>query len=331
MYALLAFTISGSAYFFITKNWKWWVMFSTAAIYTHHFGLFSLFGQGIWMVGEITVFHRRKKIFKAMSSFWPFAMVGLLYVPWVYPMYLQTSRVQGAGFWLSVPTIKEGLNLLYRFVIGGVRQEYQTYLWILAGALLIGKDWRTIWKKWLKILVVFLTPVFLAWGASYLITPVFYDRYLLSVLVGMTVLLGLGTRKWAIPVLAILLGFYGWGSYQEFIHPAKRPFRELANYVKAEKKDEDYLLNLNGKAHHIWESQYYGIGAPIYTPDGPLPLYVGTAQMKPEDTIERLPEIKGRLGTIASEPPTTISLPGWRQTDVVKFGDLNFIWWEKVL
>jgi len=47
-----------------------------------------------------------------------------------------------------------------------------------------------------------------------------------------------------------------------------------------------------GAAHHLWESKYYGIFGPIYTPDGPLPLYVGTAQMTEEDTIDNLPEVE---------------------------------------
>lgn len=50
-------------------------------------------------------------------------------------------------------------------------------------------------------------------------------------------------------------------------------------------------IKQNGRAHYLWESKYYGLKAPIYAPSGPLPLYVGTAQMTAEDTISHWEQI----------------------------------------
>lgn len=86
------------------------------------------------------------------------------------------------------------------------------------------------------------------------------------------------------------------------------------------------MLNHNGKAHHLWESKYYGIEAPIYTPHGPLPLYVGTAQMGPEDTITEIPQAR-RLGVISSDPVGEVVLPEpWTLSEVVEFGELKVLW-----
>ncbi|OGD71273.1 hypothetical protein A3D09_01730 [Candidatus Collierbacteria bacterium RIFCSPHIGHO2_02_FULL_49_10] len=137
-----------------------------------------------------------------------------------------------------------------------------------------------------------------------------------------------GTRKQFVWVGLILLLLYGYASWNVFTRPTKRPFREFAAFVKTEIKPGDFLVNWNGGAHHIWETKYYGIPAPIYTPNGPLPLYVGTAQMTAEDTIDKLPD-RPRIGLIASEDPKEILLPGYKMTFVKQFGELRFVWWTK--
>ena len=327
MYALLTFTVMGSIYFFMARRWKWYVGFAVAALYTHHFALFTVVAQGLWFLFD--EFSHWKSVKAFGKHLWPFLLVVGLYVPWLYPMYLQTKRVQGAGFWLSVPKVKEVGGLILKFMVGGVTKEWWLIVGGLVTILLISKNWKRVGKKWLELVVIFLMPVVLAVGVSYLVTPIFYDRYLLSVVVGMAVLVGLGTKKKFIPVLIALVIIYGWQSFNQFTHPSKREFREMATYIKQEKTEADYLLNYNGRAHHLWESKYYGIPAPIYTPDGPLPLYVGTAQMKESDTTEGLPEIEGRLGVIASEPIETITLSGYKVVEEKQFGGLVFSWWKQ--
>jgi len=83
------------------------------------------------------------------------------------------------------------------------------------------------------------------------ITPVFYDRYLLSVVAGTTTLIFLGTRKYFGIMAVLLMLFYGLFSFELFNNPSKRPFRELASYVKEEVKEEDYLINYNIKPRDI--------------------------------------------------------------------------------
>lgn len=327
MYALLTFTVTGSVYFFVAKKWVGYVILTVMALYTHHFALFTLLAQGgcFLVKGEGL---GRGGVGGFFRCWWPFLLVGFLYLPWLYPMYWQTIRVKGGGFWLSVPSWGEGINLLYRFVTGGVVERWRGAVAGAVGLLLLGKNWQRVGKEWLGLVIIFLAPAILAFGLSYLVTPIFYDRYLLSVAVGTIILTGLGTRRWLRPGLLLLVALYGYFSWQQFTQPTKRPFRELAAYVKTEKREGDYLVNINGQAHHLWESKYYGIPAPIYTPKGPLPLYVGTAQMKEEDTIGSLPKVEGRLGAITSEAVESVSLPGYRREEDKQFGDLAIIWFK---
>jgi len=324
MYALLNFMVMGSIYFFVMRKWWGYVIFSLGALYTHHFGLFTIAGQGIWFLVHDFEWKKPRTYIKQL---WPFLVVGLGYVPWLYPMYLQITRVKGAGFWLSVPSIEEVFLLLVKFVIGGVSKDWWVAAGMLVGVVVLAKDWKKVGTKWLELATVVLAPVVFAYLVSYLVTPIFYDRYLLSVVVGIMVLIVLGTKRLAMGVVLFLILIFGAQSWQQFTHPSKRPFRELAAYVNETKREDDFLLNYNGNSHHLWESKYYGIPAPIYTPNGPLPLYVGTAQMKDGDTVDVIPRFSGRLGVIASEPIDKIELPGFVLSDYEEFGSLRFSWW----
>ncbi|OGD71062.1 hypothetical protein A3A84_00930 [Candidatus Collierbacteria bacterium RIFCSPLOWO2_01_FULL_50_23] len=325
MYALLTFTVTASTYFFISKKWSWYIIFALASLYTHHFAIFTILAQGIWfMISEFS--WRKPKMWLRQLS--PFLWIIFGYSFWLYPMYLQIQRVRGSGFWLSEPKPDDLLYLLWRFSTGGVIIWWQPIAGVLAAMLLLTKDWRRVYKDWLGLLLVFSAPIFFSYFLSKVVTPIFYDRYLLSAAVGSSVLLMAGTRKQFVWVGLILLLLYGYASWNVFTRPTKRPFREFAAFVKTEIKPGDFLVNWNGGAHHIWETKYYGIPAPIYTPNGPLPLYVGTAQMTAEDTIDKLPD-RPRIGLIASEDPKEILLPGYKMTFVKQFGELRFVWWTK--
>ena len=339
MYALLTFAVMGSIYFFVAKKWWWYVVLTLLMIYTHHFGLFTLAAEGVvflvdWWFhpGGVQGHPQGETLLKKfLKDFWPFLVILGLYLPWMYPFYLQLKRVQGSGFWLQVPKTEEVKDLLWKFVTGGVKEQWRGGVKILVGIVLLTKDWKKVWKVWWKLALVFVAPVGLSWGVSYVVTPIFYDRYLLSVVMGMMVLVGLGTRKKITLLLVVMVVIFWWQSGEGFLNPSKRPFREMAGVVKQELKTGDVLVNYNGAAHHIWESKYYGLLAPIYSPGGPLPLYVGTAQMKEGDVIYKLPVVKdGRLGVVTSEPVDKLVLPGYKRVENQQFGSLSFSWWKKI-
>src|SRR3972149_489171 len=80
------------------------------------YALFAVFGQFVWFL--VTEFH-----WKSWRTFprqlWPFVLIGALYIPWLYPFYLQIARGKGAGFWLQAPGVWEILGTLGRFATGG--------------------------------------------------------------------------------------------------------------------------------------------------------------------------------------------------------------------
>lgn len=326
MYALLSATITLTNYAFLTKKWKLYVLASVLALYTHHFAIFTIFAQGVIYV--ITQ-SKWEKISSVVKSWWPYWLIGLFYSPWLYPMYSQISRVKGSGFWLSAPKITEVLDLMWRMSLGGVEEKWRGISLAVVILLVVGKNWDKVWKPCLSLLLITLSPIFISAALSYVITPIFYDRYLLSVIPAVTTIWGLGTKKEFRAALLMLLIIYMVLSVDKFNHPTKRRFRELAGLIKTEMKVGDKLLNYNGNAHHIWESKYYGVGAPIYTPNGPLPLYVGTAQMTKNDTTGSIPKPDRRLIVISSEPTNKMKLPGFMIVKEKYLGDLGYSVWLK--
>ena len=331
MYALLAFATMGSIYFFVTKKWWPFIGITLLALYTQHFALFTVAAEVVIFLIEKIKLNKNKINFKELiKSLWPFWVIGLLYLPWVYPLYLQTTRVQDSGFWIPIPKINDFKNLVLKFIMVDGAGIWTKVSWILTVIILLLKDWKKYFDTWWKILLLLFSSAIFSFGLSFVMTPIFFDRYLLSIAVGMGVLLVLGSKKKAMPFLIILAAIYLYFSFFSFVHPNKDNFRDLADFIKTEKKSDDLLINYNGKNHRLWESKYYGLEAPIYIPEGELPLYVGTAQMVEGDKLRVLPDNPSRILVITSEKYEEVELDGpWVKYFQKEFGKLRVIYFRK--
>ena len=344
MYAILAFTSTLSMCFFVYRRKTLYILASLAALYTHHFSLFIIGFQFFWVVGEYFRKQRlhSKKIKFLWSKFKVFFFIGLGYLPWLPSMYYQTKMVS-EGFWLGKPLLKHLPELYAKFLVGtqgnfaNIRyitdfrhtEFLSASILILLVLILLLRRWQ--FKKsadWLMI--IWLTfPVLITWGLSQVVQPIFYDRYLLNCIPPLMILLGSRFRKISLPFIIIAICLLSITNYQFFTNPQKPPFRDLANFVKETRQQGDQLINGGGAAHHLFESKYYGIPAPIYTPEGPLPFYTGTALMEPEDQIETLPDAP-RLGIITSDNlDKFLELPDYQLESQHQFGKFQFLWLRK--
>ena len=115
--------------------------------------------------------------------------------------------------------------------------------------------------------------------------------------------------------------------YNYFIHPAKLPFREYSEYVKSVSEKRDYLINWNSNgSHHLWETKYYNIPAPIYSSGGgDLPYFVGTALMDKNDVVRDIPEDANTVGVVTSGNTEEVKLPNFIQNEVKEFNGLKYI------
>lgn len=321
MYAILALTSTLAVYFFLKKKRWAFILSAVAALYSHHFSLLILFWLGLWRLKE-SWGQSLKKITIGFSDFF---IVGLLYIPWLYPLYYQTSLVQG-GFWLGKPTLNVVKETIEKFLIGDGQEKLRHIAYWATLATLASRKWLKDKEKTVFLLGWFLSPLLVTYLLSQLTQPIFYDRYLLAAIPAACLLIASLKRKisWLsiLPVISCLALL----NYHYFTHPTKRPFRELATFIKTETLDLA-LVNHNARAHHLWETKYYGLKAPIYSPE-PLPFYTGIALMEEGDVINALPDEK-EIGLITSASIEEIEIPGY---DIVKerqFEGLWFVWLKR--
>lgn len=349
MYSIMSMGVAGSMYFFlrifrqderIRKRDKiGYVVFTLWALYSHHFAIFTVLMQGLWWIYEF-IFGKRvraKKMFKL------FLITGLGYVPWLYPLYKQTSMVAG-GFWLGTPTLKDLRNLIYEYLAEGVKNDnlkipmidltlYHGALYVAFALLVIRKWWKNI-KPTVFFLLWFLGPILATWFISQHFQSIFFNRYLLYTIPGAMLIFATARSKITIVPLAILVVLFGIIDYDYFTHPKKLPFRAYSEYVKSEMQSGDFLINWNSNgSHHIWETKYYGIPAPIYVSGSPsdLPFFVGTALMEEGDIITKIPQNAERVGVVTSGPLDEIDIPNYEEdpTSAKDFNGLKFVWYEK--
>ena len=324
MYSILALGVTASMYFFLKKKWVGYVLATAWALYCHHFSIFALFIQGGWFLKEFFLGKRKT----AISMFKSFVAVGVLYLPWMIPLYNQTKMV-GSGFWLGTPSLEDLGNLINEYLAEGIKSDLARPALYLVGATLLLRKWTKDIQKSLFLLTWFLGPIVLTWLVSQQFQSIFFNRYLLYAIPGAILILVSNRRKYSGIALGILLALFIIIDVDYFTHPVKRPFREMAAYVKQTKEPEDLLINWNSSSHHLWESKYYQIPAAIYVPEGELPFFVGTAQMTDEDVLKTIPPEAERIGVITSGSVDEIDLPGYTEGEVKTFSDLKFTWYQK--
>lgn len=310
MYSLLLLTSTLSIYFFLKKQKLGFILATTAALYTHHFAIFIVFWEGIWSLIK-------------KRSLLPFVFIGLLYLPWLYPLYSQTKLVAG-GFWLGKPTLKSLAEIILHFLVGMSKGIYQYLALGAIGITLLIRRWQ---KSSLFVLGWFLIPILTVFTISRFFQSIFFDRYLLIIIPAMMLLIATARRK-KFSLIFILVTIFSLiiVNYQYFLHPTKRPFRELATFIKANEPNLT-LINYNASAHHLWESKYYGLNAPIFSPQ-PLPFYTGTALMEKGDVISQLPN-EATIGVITSAPSEEVKIPNYHQIKSQSFGELSLLWMLK--
>lgn len=334
MYSILALGVTASMYFFLKimrsknvekRDMAGYVIATLWAMYSHHFAMFALMVQGLWFIREY-IFGKRKR---AMGMLKAFVFVGIGYLPWVVPLYKQVTMV-GGGFWLGTPTLKDFFELLGKYLGAGIKHKFQEIALTLTLIILVFRNWLKKPKEDLFLLSWFVGPIALTWFISQVFQSIFFDRYLLYTIPGAMLLVASKRKRLSEIIIAALVLVCIIINYHYFTHPTKLPFREMANYVKQTRQEGDFLINWNSSAHHIWETKYYGIPAPIYIPGGgELPYFVGTALMEKDDVISELPANIKRVGVVTTGPIEEIELPGYTKGKAKQLDNLKFIWYVK--
>lgn len=325
MYSILALGVTASTYFFLRRRWAPYVISAAWAMYSHHFAIFAIFLQGLWFVKEF--FWGKREVARGM--FKAFIALGVVYLPWVYPLYNQAKMV-GGGFWLGTPTVKELIGLITEYLATGINHKLAEPALYLVLATLLFRKWHKKTEKSVFLFVWFLGPIILTFLVSQVFQSIFFNRYLLYTIPAAMLLIGSERRKISNVLIPIIIILFTVIDFNYFTHPVKLPFRQLAEYVKSTQTENNFLINWNSSAHHLWETKYYGIPAPIYVPEGgELPFFVGTALMEESDIINQIPEGIKRVGVVTTGSFEEIKLAGYTEKERKEIKGLKFVWYEK--
>lgn len=329
MYSLLAMTVAGSFYFFMRSKWVLYIIFSSLALYTHHFAAFAFLVQGLWFIREI--FWGKKKV--AKQIFISFLMIGILYTPWVLPLYRQVTMVSG-GFWLGTPDLIDLRKLIYDYLAKGISHSLSQISLYIVLILVAIRIWTKDVEKNLFLIAWFLLPIITVFVISQKFQSIFFNRYILYTIPAAMTLIASNRRGFVSGALILSLIFmFLVIDIKYFYTPTKKPFKEFAELVRENKKGDDFLINWNSGAHHLWETKYYKIPAPIYIKsENDLPFFVGTALMDRSDLIKEIPtklpdKTKiNRIGAITSGDPSEVTLPGFEFSSVQTVEPLKIVW-----
>jgi len=332
MYSIMSFGVAGSMYFFLKRRLWPYVFFTLWALYSHHFAFFIILVQGIWFLYDFFSGER----YRAIKQFKAFVVVGIGYLPWLYPLYKQVTMVKG-GFWLGTPTAKDLAVLFFDYLANGIKSpiklpvlDINLYLigLILVFITLIIRNWLKNYKATLFLLSWFLLPILLTFLISQNFQSIFFNRYLLYTIPAAMLILASNKRGASSYILiGMIVVIFSTIDYHYFTHPTKLPFRQYSEYVKSVSSKRDLLINWNSSSHHLWETKYYGIPAPLYIPPtgGDLPYYVGTALMDDSDVIHQLPDSAKKVGVVTSGPIEEVKITNYTRIEDKEFGNIKYI------
>jgi hypothetical protein len=328
----MSFGVAASMFYFLKRKWIPYIIFTLFALYCHHFAFFILLVQGVWFLAEIV----QKNFITAKKMFRSFLIIAIGYIPWMIPLYRQTKMVSG-GFWLGKPTFEDLINLIFDYLARGNRIDinipimevklYQLAL-ILVFITLILRNWLKNIRSTLFFLSWFLIPILVTYFISQKMQSIFFNRYMLYTIPGAMLLLGTCKRGLSsyITIISTLI-IFGTIDYNYFFNPTKLPFRQYSEYVKTQSVSRDILINWNSSSHHLWETKYYQIPAPIYIPEGKgdLPYFVGTALMEESDIIRNIPDNVKRIGVVTSGPVDEVKINGYTLIDIKEVGGIKYL------
>lgn len=231
------------------------------------------------------LFFKEKKYIKLIFYY---AIVGILFLPWILQLLFTINRANSDGFWVQFKPITDLLNTYIYFFTMYVDVK-SVFIGIAIIIYTLGTFFfiRTLFikQKNYYITQLFITFIAFIWLLSFKI-PLFYIRYLLFLLPLFALIISTGfisskkflkTKPWA------LLGII-FISSQLLLYFATTPIK--ADYrvaIHDIDKDTRKKLVLHGNAASFHAFSYYQSAGYIYDPEKLLPYYQGLANVNETD------------------------------------------------
>jgi len=271
---LLLFTLLSYLFLYrMLQRGRWldmalYVVFGVLMFYTHSYGAFVLFGQGLAVL--LLIWRRRNRLLQwVLSQVLILAGISIGLYQWFFKA--QISGIDGAEggitqAWLTTPAWSEPIKDLVRFYF---YEPQELWIAIAAAALIVGGVvWlamrgmaplrQTVAEAGPSIrsrgealtLIVFwlLIPIVTPFVLSYVIAPIYYTRYVITAAPAiflLTAALLWGLRRvvplgWSLSVLVVLLGAHLIATYYQ--PPVKEQWDQGLAYIAANQSDDSALI-----------------------------------------------------------------------------------------
>lgn len=229
--------------------WFWYVIASTASVYSHFFAVFIIAAQAFSL---LILRMENSEMFPIQEAIGTGMGISLLTFP-----VMKAALTKGSGqiSWVSMPTLDSVVKFAIRITGNQGILLLTLYIFTVSIALLVGvnarlqKNFLARWRCTLLANCLFL-PIVLSLVLSKILTPIFLDRYLILVMPHLAVLAAVGivtfvTLFWenkklkftTIPVattifvLMVILSAIGVKSYFENFQ--KEDWKGVAQYLSA--------------------------------------------------------------------------------------------------
>ncbi|MDE2025857.1 MAG: glycosyltransferase family 39 protein [Patescibacteria group bacterium] len=304
-YSLLAFLTAITAYAIYER--KFWLagIFMALGIYSHNFALFTTISIGAWWI----FVHKQHVLKKLREGVTLFLFPILALISWGFVVWNQWVRV-GHEFWIKPVTSAIFLETFESFTRGDLNYPARHFLVIVSYILVFFAASFWIWKKeketeTIASLLLFtgVGPIVIAYCVSILFAPIFFDRYLISSVPLLIVLVAYSlwkflqenpAKKTAIVVFLSCFGIFLLYASEQILNSYQKPAINWAVsqiMLQADSGDviipKDYLNYLETK----WYVQQSGKNIPVYaySSTGTVPYYVGSLLYDQKNIITKLP------------------------------------------
>lgn len=295
MYSLLALLALLSMYHFINKNWRWYIFFTTAGLYTQPFMIFVVLSQMVYLL-----FIDKKR---QMPKFVKIGLVFLLYTPWIRVIFNQFK--QAGPMWIYpvdfnlITSVLGNLYLGYEGTPGWLWPLTKIISLIIIAFIMLPLIKRRV-KKEAKLFYLWLfLPLTLVIGFSFL-KPIFVNRYLIYTTIPLTflVVLGINTiRQKAISLFSLicfLLSVF-WFNFWYSSYHQKTDFRLTLLRISQNLSKDDMIVSQTPLS--FFEVNYYDAKKTrgekrvfLYNPaNKPVPAYLGTVLIPQERWLVNFP------------------------------------------
>jgi uncharacterized membrane protein len=275
MYSLAVLLVITSSYCFVrmigAPTSRWWVAFGVTAglaVYAHFFAAFVLLAQLLSLV------------FLPRPVEWRPVGRAVLVAAALAALFVAYVVVNGGGGLNWVPAFsREQIRTFLQTLTGASRRASALVVLVvgLAGVAVFARAWtkqrERLWRVGFPLLW-FVVPI-VATAAVSIVKPLFVDRYLIVVLPGFLLTIGvvldslLGRRPWLLPVVAGLLvalsypGFARvWGEADEF-----EDWRQAVAYLDSHwEKGDAIVVGEDAFA----PTAYYALRSPHLRPTQPV-------------------------------------------------------------